>query len=310
MGTCDHKKVSGMRQFFAAVAVSAYVAVVCLAQVSPSVSPSSGTQHCRRCYPGSSGPCQNVFDVCWQFDSGSGASGVCPAGANACSCPLCNDASTQPCHYPDGSCSGYASGTVLCPEGSFECYTDAGNAPSTSTSLSATISTSASITSTQSLTTTASITATTSATRSSTVSGSYTASASGSVTDSPSFGYTTSSTQSPSMSGVPAAAAKSILDASPLGHVGTLALLCAGAVVAVAFLFVGTLSLLRRRTQTQPEAVRMATPASKHKRGETPRKTGKGSSHVAPANSPRPGTGMCVCVCVCVCVRVCVCVCM
>jgi hypothetical protein len=85
---------------------------------------------CVRCVSGTNGICQSGDGVCWPTD----VSGSCPARTFACTCPICFGTTAGPCHFDDGSCGGYATGTGLCPVGSWECHSGADNAPTPSNS--------------------------------------------------------------------------------------------------------------------------------------------------------------------------------
>lgn len=105
--------------------------------VSISTTPSpSQAPFCKRCGTGTSGPCQSIYGACWAYNS----DGTCPMGSFACLCPSCSWGTTGPCHYSDGTCSPYAAGTILCPAGSFECYVNSPEAPSTTGTVSKTAS--------------------------------------------------------------------------------------------------------------------------------------------------------------------------
>ena len=96
---------------------------------SPQPISPSGLTTVRRCYLGTSGPCQDKNGVCFGYLPGST---TCPNGSVAFYCPVCLPGTSGPCTTDGGECSSFADPVLhRCPSGSVQCYTDALSVPST-----------------------------------------------------------------------------------------------------------------------------------------------------------------------------------
>ena len=100
-------------------------------QLTPSQTPSGSVSasptptavpHARRCYLGTSGPCQDDNSVCYSYVPGTT---TCPNGSAPFYCPVCVLGTSGPCTNDAGLCSDYADPILhRCEADSIECFKD------------------------------------------------------------------------------------------------------------------------------------------------------------------------------------------